>query len=161
MLAKQSLFVLRPSEKTLMSFRQNNVSYAVAFEKWSVAKEAQKYVQESSHLYLRNHNPVNITRVIQESLAEYGQSTDIADVYADQNAELVLSKKININHKMCEMDTLPVNTFSSYPLVYQLGVIFVKDIIDESPTTLVFEGETIDPISHQDIFRSELKKMVE
>lgn len=62
---------------------------------------------------------------------------------------------------MCEIDTLPLNTFSSYPMVYQLGIVFIKDIIDESSTTMVFEGETIDPISHQDIFRQELKKMVE
>ena len=159
MAAKQSLFVLRTPEKNLMSFRHTNITYAVAFEKWSVAKEAQKYVHEATHMYLRNHNPVNITNVIKESLAHYGQSTDIADVYADQNAELLISKKININKQMCELDTIPLNTFSSYPMVHQLGIVFLKDIIDESSTSLVFQGETIDPIAHSDIFREQLKNL--
>jgi hypothetical protein len=157
MAAKQSLFVLRTPEKNLMSFRQRNVTYAVAFEKWSVAKEAQKYVQETTQMYLRNHNPVNITPVIRESLLHYGHSTDISDVYADQHAELLVSKKININKMMCELDTIPLNTFSSYPMIHHLGIVFLKDIIDESSTTLVFDGETIDPILHNDLFREGLK----
>ena len=58
---------------------------------------------------------------------------------------------------MCELDTIPLNTFSSYPMIHHLGIVFLKDIIDESSTTLVFDGETIDPILHNDLFREGLK----
>jgi len=150
------LFILKTGNGlNSMSLRHHNKTYVVAFNEIDNVIKSRKYVCESSKIMLKNNKPQDISKLVYESLI----ATDIKiddSIYADECAELIIPKKININKIISSLETIPLKEFTLYPMINNLGIVLVNELLEETHTNLVFRCETISPFDNVDGFRNSL-----
>ena len=144
---------------TNFGLRHANQSYVIGF----ILKQDAHYVAKTTHSATKAQLRKGMTRDV--SLDVLGGLYDrgmfvksMPPIIIDENAELVIDKKININKLPCQVSDISFSEFIMLPFQHSIGVILPVDLVDETKETLIYQAQVIEPCYNVDLFRYQLSK---
>lgn len=145
------------SGKQSLGLRHNHNSYIIGFLSRDDAQHVRKFTHINTEAKLNKFATRDVTMDVLDGLHNKGIfPSSFETVKVDESAELVISKKININKLPCEMVDVSLTEFITIPFQNSLGIIFATDIIDETKESFIYEAQVVEPCNNVELFRHSL-----
>lgn len=77
-----------------------------------------------------------------------------------ETLRISLEKKININKLPCFVQEKFFTEVLGFPLIYNIGVAFISDVISDDPSQILLESYPIQPIGAPSVYTHVLETMV-
>lgn len=151
-----TITMLRSGRQSL-GLRHSNQSYIIGFMTRDDAQHVRKFVHINTDAKLDKFMTRDVTMDLLDGLHRKGIfPTSFETVKVDESAELIISKRININKLPCEMVDVALSEFITIPFQNSLGIIFATDLIDETKEFFVYEAQVVEPCNNVELFRHSL-----
>jgi hypothetical protein len=97
----------------------------------------------------------NVSKVVSQGLAEdFGiTNVNLGDIIINEQAILIIGKKVNINKGPLEMREMPLSDFIMLPFTKNLGIVMPAEIIVDEDKQIVFESQVVNPVNNPDMFQ--------